>query len=190
MIKTVLIVSQIAFITAVAYNGDPDTFENTLWPLPIVVQDYVTQVTPVVDTVSLHCLAQNIYFEARNQGQAGMLAVANVTLNRVSNADFPDEVCAVVQQGPLDGSEIRRNRCQFSWFCSGKVATAPVNDNYLEVQAWDQSVEIAALSLLGQVDDNTNGGTYYHANYVSPNWSTHFKQVAVIGEHIFYVHKW
>ena len=29
------------------------------------------------------CLADNIYFEARNQGFAGWVAVAQVTLNRV-----------------------------------------------------------------------------------------------------------
>ena len=31
------------------------------------------------------CLAQNIYFEARNQPLAGQLAVVSVTINRVNN---------------------------------------------------------------------------------------------------------
>ena len=36
----------------------------------------------------LTCLADNIYFEARNQGTAGWQAVAAVTLNRVKTQGF------------------------------------------------------------------------------------------------------
>ena len=46
------------------------------------------------------CMADNIYFEARNQGTAGWSAVASVTLNRVKDKRFPNTVCEVVKQGP------------------------------------------------------------------------------------------
>ena len=39
------------------------------------------------------CLTENIYFEARGQGQAGWLAVAQVTQNRVDDKRFPNTVC-------------------------------------------------------------------------------------------------
>ena len=48
----------------------------------------------------ISCMADNIYFEARNQGTAGWSAVASVTLNRVKDKRFPNTVCEVVKQGP------------------------------------------------------------------------------------------
>ena len=45
------------------------------------------------------CLAENVYFEARGQGQAGWVAVAQVTLNRVQDKRFPNTICEVVKQG-------------------------------------------------------------------------------------------
>ena len=45
-----------------------------------------------------YCLAQNIYFEAGNQPFAGKLAVAHVTLNRVFDLQFPNDICGVVYQ--------------------------------------------------------------------------------------------
>ena len=38
-------------------------------------------------------MADNIYFEARNQG-LGWSAVASVTLNRVNDKRFPNTVCS------------------------------------------------------------------------------------------------
>ena len=46
------------------------------------------------------CLAQNIYFEARSESQAGMIAVAQVTMNRVKHPRYPNTVCEVVKQDP------------------------------------------------------------------------------------------
>ena len=52
----------------------------------------------VFDIDEARCLAENIYHEARNQGTAGWLAVAAVTLNRVTDDRFPDSICDVVFQ--------------------------------------------------------------------------------------------
>ena len=75
----------------------------------------------------ISCMADNIYFEARNQGTAGWSAVASVTLNRVKDKRFPNTVCEVVKQGPTreswkkDGNYYPlKHRCQFSWYCDGK----------------------------------------------------------------------
>ena len=71
----------------------------------------------------ISCMADNIYFEARNQGTAGWSAVASVTLNRVKDKRFPNTVCEVVKQGPTreswkkDGNYYPlKHRCQFSWY--------------------------------------------------------------------------
>ena len=76
----------------------------------------------------ISCMADNIYFEARNQGTAGWSAVASVTLNRVQDKRFPNTVCEVVKQGPTRESWKQngefyplKHRCQFSWYCDGKA---------------------------------------------------------------------
>ena len=48
------------------------------------------------------CLADNIYFEARNQGLAGMLAVTNVVMNRVADDRYPDRKITSVIPADID----------------------------------------------------------------------------------------
>ena len=84
------------------------------------------------DIEDVRCLAENIYHEARNQGTAGWLAVASVTLNRVTDRRFPNTICGVVFQAETkeswktkskkdipDAERIFypvRHRCQFSCY--------------------------------------------------------------------------
>ena len=44
---------------------------------------------------SATCLAKNMYYEARNQGTAGWMAVTAVVLNRVNDDRFPNTICEV-----------------------------------------------------------------------------------------------
>ena len=46
----------------------------------------------------LHCLAMNIYHEARSENLAGKYAVADVVMNRVRDDRYPSTVCSVVYQ--------------------------------------------------------------------------------------------
>ena len=135
--------------------------------------------TPLVDTAdfdeSLHCLALNVYHEARSETEAGQLAVATVTLNRVHSKAFPDSVCDVVKQG---GEQL--HRCQFSWWCDGK------SDRPTEAEAWKNAQHISRQALLGLAKDPTNKALYYHATYVNPRWSRKMQQTARIDQHIFY----
>jgi N-acetylmuramoyl-L-alanine amidase len=129
---------------------------------------------PEIDP-DLHCLALNIYHEARSEPETGQIAVARVTLNRVESEAFPESICGVVKQGGQ-----RLHRCQFSWWCDGKP------DDPKEQQAWKRSLEISRRVLADEVPDPTNGALYYHTDYVSPKWSNHFKRTARIGRHLFY----
>ena len=54
------------------------------------------------DVGQAKCLADNMYFEARNQGTAGIIAVSNVVLNRVKSKDYPNTICEVVRQAPIE----------------------------------------------------------------------------------------
>ncbi len=130
-------------------------------------------------TDELLCLAQNIYFEARSEPLAGKLAVGHVVMNRVSSRNFPESICAVVQQG----GERTRYRCQFSWWCDGK------SDDPRNASAWDESITLAHLVLIGSSSDPTAGALWYHADYVKPKWRTAFKRGPKIGRHIFYSKK-
>ena len=127
------------------------------------------------------CLADNIYFEARNQGFAGWVAVAQVTLNRVRDDRFPNTICEVVKQGLTYESGFPiRDKCQFSWYCDGK------SDTPTERRAWLDSQLVAHKVVHGYVKDNTKGSIYYHANYVKPFWSKYYKHTVTLGSHIFY----
>ena len=74
------------------------------WPLlPILLFGMILGVlTPELKANSneqeVRCLAENIYFEARNQSIPGQIAVALVVLNRVEHPNFPNTVCGVVKQ--------------------------------------------------------------------------------------------
>ncbi len=124
----------------------------------------------------LHCLALNIYHEARGESDKGKRAVGHVVMNRVTDRRFPTSVCQVVRQG----GERRRNRCQFSWWCDGR------SDRPRNRTAWDASIEMAHEIIAGLSSDPTGGALWYHADYVQPYWRKAFKRGPKIGTHIFY----
>ena len=129
-----------------------------------------------------HCLAQNIYFEARGSNFADKVAVADVVLNRTHDRRYPETVCDVVRQGVQDSNgNMARNKCQFSWYCDGK------NDRATDEDAWEEAMLIA----WNMIEHNryrglTEGATHYHATYVNPQWASDLQLVGRIGAHIFY----
>ena len=128
------------------------------------------------------CLAQNIYYEARGSNRADRIAVADVVLNRVNDARYPNAICSVVKQGKknADGS-MRRNMCQFSWYCDGK------SDWPRDTDAWVDAQMIAYNMLqYGHGRGLTEGATHYHADYVNPSWARTLQLTGRIGVHIFY----
>ena len=124
----------------------------------------------------LTCLALNVYYEARSEPMVGQYAVAHVVLNRVANDAFPDDACKVVKQGYSKGL----GKCQFSWYCDGK------SDKPKDELAWLYARVVAYNVLYGYHEDNTEGATHYHANYVRPWWRKHYDMTVQHGSHIFY----
>ncbi len=124
----------------------------------------------------LTCLALNVYYEARSEPMVGQYAVAHVVLNRVANESFPDDACKVVKQGYSKGL----GKCQFSWYCDGK------SDVPKDELSWLYARVVAYNVLYDYHKDNTDGATYYHANYVRPWWSKHYDKTVTHGSHIFY----
>ena len=142
----------------------------------------------------LHCLAQNIYHEAKSESTAGQVAVGLVVLNRVNSKRYPGTICDVVYQGPVRESWKTKqtpeddaifypvkNKCQFSWFCDGK------DDSVKNDLAWRKAQEIAyRLVVLGQYEGLIEGATHYHASYVDPFWSSELYLIGRVDSHLFY----
>ena len=120
----------------------PDLYKN---------QEHKMEAEAIDESSELYCMAQNIYFEARNQSRAGMVAVAKVVMNRVENPGWPDSVCEVVRQ-----------RMQFSWYWDG-VHDRPNKKS----KAWKMAVEIASEVMYGNVVMDNLGD---HHLLLRPRW--------------------
>ena len=125
---------------------------------------------------ALNCLAQAIYYEARSEPEDGQRAVAQVVLNRVRHPAWPNSVCGVVYQGPMNAG----GGCQFTFTCDGSLRAMPYGED------WARARRLAAEALNGRVFAPVGLSTFYHANYVLPAWAPRLLKTAVIGAHLFY----
>lgn len=119
----------------------------------------------------IHCLALNIYHEARGEPHAGKVGVGQVTLNR-AEAAFRNKtsVCQVVY-----------DRSQFSWTLSPrKRFSQPQGD------AWDESLQVARDVAKGLRIKGLEDSLHYHADWISPPpWSKRMLHLRSIGQHIY-----
>ena len=121
----------------------------------------------------IKCLADNIYFEARNESIKGQVAVASVTKNRVNSKYYPDTICKVVWE-----------HRQFSWTLDGKSDTPRNKKAYA-------AAELIAIVFVNttEIIDVTKGATHYHNTSVNPYWSSKLTYIMTIDNHIFYKFK-
>ena len=144
------------------------------WPF---LQDYEPS------TKELRCIAKNIYFEARNQSEAGRTAVGLVTINRMYDKRWPNTACGVVFQAKLWDNKVPvRNQCQFSWYCDG------LSDTIRVMSDWDDAIYQAknAVRLFNGGADFTEGSNHYHSINVDPWWAPSYEFVVRIDDHLFY----
>ena len=117
------------------------------------------------------CLALNMYHEARGEDIDGMVAVAEVTLNRVESDRYPDDVCEVVKQ-PY----------QFSWYISDDKMP-PIEEDDVFSEAF-----IIAKDMIESGNRPFGlSATHFHTRSIRPYWADKFERVATIGNHIFYL---
>ena len=114
----------------------------------------------------LRCAAENIHFEARNQGFEGQLAVAAVANNRTLDARFPPTLCRVIYQ-----------KGQFSWTDEGH---AKLPDSVLK-----KYYQVAILAT-DTYNDPTNGALYFHNLSVKPKWARKMEMKRHIKDHKFF----
>jgi spore germination cell wall hydrolase CwlJ-like protein len=133
----------------------------------------VQQTNRTVDheELDLFCLAKNIFHEAGVEDELGMFAVAQVTINRVRNPDYPDNICDVVMQP-----------AQFSWTNNrDRRWTHPTGPK------WETAKRIARQVIKeGYRVPALQAAVFYHADYVSPDWKDPAAVIAQVGTHIFY----
>lgn len=121
------------------------------------------------------CLTEALYFEARGEPIDGQYAVAEVILNRVDHANYPDSVCGVINQGTG-----RQFACQFTYTCDGRP------EEMTDDAAIHRLGNIARIMIDGGPRDLTAGATHYHADWVNPRWASMYPRTADIGIHYFY----
>ena len=144
------------------------SFLQTLFLAPVIAVE-------AVQRRAGHCLALNLYWEARSEGREGMIAVGWVVLNRVKHAEFPDTVCAVIRQGG------ETQPCAWSWWCDGK------SDQPRNTEVWTRAQRLARRLLGNPPPDPTRGALWFHhVSVKKPAWARHYKRTIRIGKHIFY----
>jgi len=140
-------------------------------------RETASPITAQMRQTQLDCLARNIYHEAGSEPFEGKVAVAQVTINRTENGNFPSDICKVVYQKNVVYEKVM---CQFSWYCEGPSAMKPMNG-----PMYTESMEVAKKVLLeGFRLPDLKNALYFHGDYVQPGWNK--KPVAKIGHHVFY----
>ena len=148
-----------------------------------IVKEIKFHSTPYDLNNDYHCLASNIYWEARNQPLLGKVAVAQVVFNRVDHNRYPNTICNVVKQTKFYPSgRIDLHSCQFSWYCDG-VSDIPLEH---ELDVYEEAFYMAVDFIENRPIDVTEGATHYHNTKVNPSWANVLDKVVQIEEHIFY----
>ena len=156
---------------------------NSVTPIPVEA--------PFFKNNEITCLAKNMYFEARSEGIAGVVATTQVVYNRVNSEEYPDTICEVIEQAKISQWWLKekgiikpiKNKCQFSWFCDG-YSDEPKDD-----KTYSELFELAEQFINGEHEgmiDITGGALWYHADYVHPRWANHLEVTTKVGRHIFY----
>jgi hypothetical protein len=124
---------------------------------------------------ALECLTTAVYYEAASEPLDTQRAVAQVVLNRMRHASYPNSICGVVFEGSS-----RRTGCQFTFTCDGALRRRP------DAVGWGTATRVAAQALNGYVHAPVGLATHFHADWVVPYWSTSLAKVGKIGTTIFY----
>ena len=142
------------------------------------------KVAKTVDPKQLTCMAKNIFYEAGSESLNGQAAVARVVMNRIAHG-FGKDPCAVIYQTSyvdklIDDEMQKVKLCQFSWVCEGKSEPNKNSTRYKQAE----QVAYDVLAHDAYTDVVPKSTLFFHNLSVDPLWP--YKQVAKIGNHIFY----
>lgn len=118
----------------------------------------------------LLCIAVAVFLEARGEGPDGMLAVADVIVNRTEDSRWPSDPCRVVQQPH-----------QFAYLPFWRV------DEIIRQEddaSWSMSLDAAREVLAG--DGLHTGATHFHWVGEHPYWTKNATLIGRWGDHLFW----
>lgn len=127
---------------------------------------------------NIDTLLRTIYGEARGEGRPGMIAVANVVMNRL-NSD--------VTWWGTDVYSICRKPWQFSCW-NQNDPNRQLIQNLSSGVLYDMCKEIATMAVDNELPDTTNGATSYYAESMPepPKWAIGMTPCAKIGHQLFF----
>lgn len=138
----------------------------------------------------LICLANAVFFEARDQKQdTAKIAVAFVVLNRVESKLYPNTICGVTQQKKHPVYH------QFSYHNSVKLSQIAKKGEAWRIDkaAFEKAKKIAkqalAIKKYAPDYDITKGSMYYYnPKLANPKWakSVKLKKIATFGDHVYF----
>lgn len=143
-----------------------------------VRKDLIRQEQEAVKDQERNCLKNALYYEARSEGTAGILAVASVIENRKNHPDYPRDYCGVIKQ-----------RKQFSYTLEGRPDVERIEWRLKagDKQAYGYVSEVADNMLEGQFKPVVPHTVLHYAHVkISNAWTKTKKIYARIGNHKFY----
>ena len=146
-----------------------------------VRKDLIRQEQDAVKAQERKCLANALYYEARSEGEAGILAVASVIENRTEHQNYPGTYCGIINQ-----------RKQFSYVALRKPDVESIEQRLKasDKVAYMQVSEVADSMLEGRFEPVLPSNVlYYTTKYISNAWTKTKKVYATIGNHRFYKEK-
>ncbi len=118
----------------------------------------------------LMCIAVTAFLEARGEGPDGMLAVADVVMERVRDDRWPDDPCSVVQQEK-----------QFAYLPFDRVEGIILAEHDA---SWSMALDAGRAVLAGRGLDM--GATHFHWVGENPYWTDGAVFVGRWGDHLFW----
>lgn len=146
-----------------------------------VRKDLIRQEQDAVKAQERKCLANALYYEARSEGEAGILAVASVIENRKEHQNYPGTYCGIINQ-----------RKQFSYVALRKPDVESIEQRLKasDKVAYMQVSEVAESMLEGRFDPVLPSNVLHYATTkISNAWTKTKKIYATIGNHHFYKEK-
>jgi len=119
---------------------------------------------------ALICIAIAAFLEARGDGPDGMLAVADVIMERVEDPRWPSDPCGVVKQSG-----------QFAYLPFSQVEQIII---YEEDASWLMAKDAAREVLAG--GGPHMGATHFHWIGEHPYWTKNATLIGRIGDHLFW----
>ena len=116
------------------------------------------------DSTQMNCLALVGYHEAKGESDRGMIAVMQVTMNRVKSEKFANTICGVVY-----------SKGQYSW--------TKYNPKVKEQEQYARAERLAKEVIDGKHKDNTQGALFFNSLHRKPNGTV---CTVRIGGHSFY----